>query len=371
MDSRKNSLQLIELSSVNRVSFVYVSSWINKRRSFREIFFPFLLILSCLFVVGKKKDPQRWTKGEYTGIIEDVQDDSGWSKAPPAKSSGSWEDTTEDWGCEGTSWDEKPTGDERVIVDKTDQDSWPTVGGKGKNTSDSPENVDEVPGKECMGTFGDSLDAVIDGMEAAEEAAGGGLNSAKWDTESSRKDTSTENSSNLKQFDKGQAWSKTPGKDVKLKEIDYNSENLSYSWDESSSKQTSSSLKQTAPGCQEQPETSDKWKAVGNPGNKTETAPDEETGWGESSGKKRNSGSNWGTPWSAQGLSLTGTEIWDQSSADAKETGDKGSDWSSEDSKGNADTSWVTVEQSGGDDGQDWDSWSTAGSKRNKVGVKS
>ena len=343
--------------------------------------------MSGLPAVGKKKDPQRWTKGEYTGIIEDVQDDSGWSKAPPAKTSESWEDTTEDWGCEGTSWDEKPSGDERVIVDKTDQASWPTVGGRGKNTSETPGNMEEVSGKEGMSTFGDSLDAVIDGMEAAEEAAGGELiNSTKWNTESSGKDTNTENSSNLTQFDKGQAWSKTPGKDVKLKEIvDYNSENLSFSWDESTSgwnettsgskqtssglKQNTSGLKQNTSGCQEQPEISDKWKAVGNPGNKTEPAADEETGWGESSGKKRNSGSNWGTPWSAQGLSLTGTEIWDQSSADTKGTGDKGSDWTSDDSKGNTDTAWVSVEQSGGDEGQDWDSWSTAGSKRNKVGV--
>ena len=341
--------------------------------------------------VGKKKDPQRWTKGEYTGIIEDVQDDSGWSKAPPAKTSENWEDTTDEWGCEGTSWDEKPTGDERVIVDKTDQDSWPTVGVK--TNHEISGNIDAVSEKENMCTFGDSLDAVIEGMEAAEEAAVA-VNSGKWNQESSGKDNSIGTSSNLAQeLDKGQTWSKMPGKDVKVIKgnTENSSESLSNSWEESASgwkegtsgwnegtsglKQTASVLKQTASvvkqntsGWQEQPEVSDKWKAVGNPGsgNKTEPAPNEETGWGDNSTNKRNSGNNWGGSWSAQGLSLTGTEIWDQSSADA--TGDKGSDWTSEDSRGNTDTGWDSA--GGGDDDGDWNSWSTAGPKRNKVRAK-
>jgi hypothetical protein len=329
-----------------------------------------------LLLVGKKKDPQRWTKGEYTGIIEDVQDDSGWSKAPPAKTSENWEETTDDWGGEGSSWDEKPIGDERVIVDKTDQDSWPTVGVKANSREEISGNIDTVSEKESMSTFGDSLDAVIDGMEAAEEAAGAGLNSGKWNSENSEKDSGIGSSSNSSQdFDKGQTWSKTPGKDLKSKgNTENSSDSLSNSWEESASgwneassgsKQTASVLKQNTSGWQEQPEVSDKWKAVGNPGSRTESAPNDETGWGESSANKQNSGSNWGAAWSAQGLSLTGTEIWDQSSADG--TGDKGSDWTSEDSKGNTETGWDSVGQSGDDNGNEWNSWSTAGSKRNKV----
>ena len=330
-----------------------------------------------MLLVGKKNDPKRWTKGEYTGIIQDVEDDSGWSKAPPAKTSENWEETTEDWGCEGTSWDEKPVGDERLIVDKTDQDSWPSVGVKDNSREEISGNVDAVSEKESMSTFGDSLDAVIDGMEAAEEAAGAGLlNSGKWNPESSEKDSGVGSSSNSSQdFDKGQTWSKTPGKDVKLKgNTENSSDSLSNSWEESASgwnevssgsKQTTSALKQNNSGWQEQPEVSDKWKAVGNPGNKTETSPNEDTGWGESSANKRNSGNNWGASWSAQGLSLTGTEIWDQSSAGAAE--DKGSDWTSEDSKGNTETGWDPVGQACDDNGNDWQSWSTAGSKRNKV----
>ncbi len=345
------------------------------------IFLPSLIFEFYLFsLVGKKKDPQRWVKGEYTGIIKDVQDDSGWSEAPPAKTSENWEETTEDWGCEGTTWDEKPIGDERVIVDKTDQDSWPTVGVKGNSREEISGNIDAVSEKENMSTFGDSLDAVIDGMEAAEEAAGAGLlNSGKWNSESSGKDSGIGSSSNSSQdFDKGQTWSKTPGKDVKLKgNTENGSDSLSNSWEESAPgwnegasglKQTSAVLKQNTSGWQEQPEVSDRWKAVGNPGSKTEPPPNEETGWGESSPNKRNSGNNWGASWSAQGLSLTGTEIWDQSSADA--TGDKGSDWTSEDCKGNIDTGWDSVGQAGGDDGDgEWNSWSTAGSKRNRVRV--
>ena len=335
--------------------------------------------------MGKKKDPQRWTKGEYTGIIEDIQDDSGWSKAPPAKTTENWDVSTEDW----TSTDEKPTGDERLIVDKTDQDSWPTVGGRGKNREEISGNIDAVSEKDSLSTFGDSLDAVIDNMEAADEVAGAGLlNSGKWDQDSSGKDSNVANSSNLIQdLDKAETWSKIPGKDVKLKGNSENSsDSLSNSWEESASgwkdnasgwndsasalNQTTSGLKQNTSGWQEQSEVSDQWKTVGNTGNMSELAQTEETGWGESSGSKRNSGNGWGGSWSAQGLSLTGTEIWDQSSADTKGNGEKGSDWTSEDSKGNSDTGWNTVGQSGDDVDQDWNSWSTAGSKRNKVWVK-
>lgn len=418
------------------------------------------ILICAFFAVGKKKDPQRWTKGEYTGIIEDIQDDSGWSKAPPAKTSENWEDTTEDWGCETTSWEEKPSGDERVIVDKTDQDSWPTVGGKGRNRDENSGNIDPISEKESMSTFGDSLDAVIDGMEAAEEAAGAGLmNSGKWSDENSGKNTDNSCSSDLSQnLDKSQTWSKSPGKDSKAKgNTESSSENLSNSWEESASgwsegksdmkqntsgcdegtsslnqstsalkqntsgwgdgasglkqntsgwtesaaglkqntsglnqsnsglkqnssawsegasslkqntsvlNQSTSGLKQNNSGWLEQPEVSDQWKAIGNSGNKPEPAPSEETGWGESSAMKRNSGSQWGTSW--HGLSLTGTEIWDQSSTDEKGTGDKGSDWTSEDKKGNTDTGWDSIGQP--EDAQDnWNSWSTAGSKRNKV----
>ena len=277
-------------------------------------------------------------------------------------------------------------------MDKTDQDSWPTVGDKGKSKEEILGNIDAVSEKENWGekvsTFGDSLDAVIDGMDAIEleEAAGTGLlNSGKLsqsNSDNSEKDVNVNCNDLAQNFDtQTQTWSKTPGKDGKLKD---NSENLSNSWDESASgwnenisgkrettsgwNEGASALTQNASGWESQPEVSDKWKAVGKPGNKTETAPNEETGWGESAANKRNSGSNWGSSWSAQGLSLTGTEIWDQS--DEKGTGDKGSDWlqNSGDSKGNPDTGWDTVGQAGGDDGQDnWNSWSTAGSKRNKV----
>lgn len=338
--------------------------------------------------MGKKKDPQRWTKGEYTGIIEDIQDDSGWSKAPPAKTSEDWDDTTEDWGCEGTPWDEKPNGDERVIVDKTDKDSWPTVGVKATNGEEISANVENVLEKENMCTFGDSLDAVIDGMEAAEEAAGTDLlNSGQWTQQTSSKDIKVNNSSNFsKELETTQTWSKVPGKEVKLKG---NTENTSDSasntlddtwkectsvWDESASgwnesastlKQTTSVSKQDTSGWQKQPVASGKWNAVGNTGIKTELTPKEETGWGESSANKRNGGDNWGASWSAQGLSLTGTEIWDQSSADG--SAGKGSDWTSEDSTNKTETGWESVGQHGDDEGDDWNSWSTAGSKRNKV----
>lgn len=287
-------------------------------------------------------------------------------------------------------------------MDKTDQDSWPTVGGKGKNKDEILGNVDTVSEKENwsekVSTFGDSLDAVIDGMEAAEEAAGTGLlNSGKWSLSSSQNSEKDSNGSLSQDSDtKSQTWSKTPGKDLKLKgnsKTD-NSENLSNSCEEAASgwneniskkegtsglkqntsglKQNTSDLKQNTSGWQEQSEVGDKWKTVGNPGSKNETTPSEETGWGESSATKRNSGSNWASSsWSAQGLSLTGTEIWDQSSND-ENGGDKGSDWlkTSEDTKDNTDKGWDALGQSGGsEDGMDnWSSWSTAGSKRNKVG---
>lgn len=303
-----------------------------------------------------------------------------------------WVDTTgspSDWGAEGISWGEKAVSEERVIVDKTDQDSWPTVGGKGKNKGTTEQaisgNTDTTSGKENWGeyvsTFGDSLDAVIDGMEAAEEAAGSGSwDSAKWNQsapEGSVKDSNVDSNSNdsLTQelSTKGnspQTWSKTPGKGIKLKSGDNKAENssdsLSSSWEENSS------------SWKESRGVDDEWKTVGklgNKGTKNEPSPgnSEESGWGESPAVKRNSGSNWNSSWSSQGLSITGTEIWDQGNNEDKKNSneDKGTDWleNSGDSRGSNESEWEDVGQlvPGNDDGDGWDGWTTTSSRRNKV----
>lgn len=338
--------------------------------------------LSFSLKVGKKKDPNRWTKGEYTGIIEDSPDDLGWSKAPPAKTQ-NWVDTTgspSDWGAEGASWGEKAVNEERVIVDKTDQDSWPTVGGRGKGDTEQavPGNIDTHSGKENWSsditTFGDCLDAVIDGMEAAEEAAGS-WDSAKWSgSEGSLKDNGSNNSGDTKDLldtkvNSQQSWSKTPGKCVKLKGSTTNSKT------ENTSDTLSSALDEANSACKESGSVDDEWKTVGKSSTKgtkndPSPGPSEESGWGESSVGNRNSGSNWSASWSSQGLSLTGTEIWDQGTGEEKKNlnNDKGGDWleNSSDSKCSGDSGWDDV----GDDGGDgWNRWTTASSKRNKVTV--
>ena len=287
-----------------------------------------------------------------------------------------------DWGAEATSWGEKSVNEERVIVDKTDQDSWPTVGGRGKGNTEQavPGNIDTHSRKENwrsdVTTFGDSLDAAIDGMEAAEEAAGS-WDSAKWSgSEGSLKDSGSNNSGDTKDLldTKGnsqQSWSKTPGKGVKLKGSTANNKT------ENSSDSLSSSLDEGNSGGKESGSFDDEWKTVGKSstkGTKNDPSPgpspSEETGWGESSVGNRNSGSNWSASWSSQGLSLTGTEIWDEGNGEDKKNlnNDKGSDWleNSGDSKSAGDGGWEDV---GGDDGggDGWNRWTMASSKRNKV----
>lgn len=265
-----------------------------------------------------------------------------------------------------------------MIVDKEDQDAWPTVGGMGKEKDTEQvisANNDTNSGKDnwnCeVTTFGDSLDAAIDGMDAAEEAAGcGSWDSAKWSgSEGSQKDSNTGSNNSVEGKDsdiKGnsqQTWSKTPGKGVKLKgnnnnQTEETSDSLSNSLDEANSDWKGPAAN-----------VDDEWKTVGkssSKGTKNESSP-EETGWGESSVGNRNSGSNWSASWSSQGLSLTGTEIWDQgSNNDDKKNNlnnDKGSDWSenSAESKSTGDSGWE------GDGGEGWNRWTTASSKRNKV----
>ncbi|XP_046855350.1 trinucleotide repeat-containing gene 6C protein-like isoform X3 [Xenia sp. Carnegie-2017] len=314
-------------------------------------------------IVGKKKDQERWTKGDYTGIIEDVQDDAGWSNAPPAVSTEDWDDTSEDWGYEVTSLEDKPADDERVIVDKTDQDSWPSVQGKDEKegfVSDEKEN---------KSTFGDTLDAVIDGLEAAEMNFNG-----KWN-----KDGATDNikSSNdfMNEVVDVDSMSKVHGKDLR-QIVERSSENPlqnpSSGWKDSNLKKTSdttsSDLQQnpsvwktkTYVDWPDKPEVGDNWK--GYSGGKSELP--EETGWGESNVNKSVNNKNWNASLSAQGLSITGTEIWDQASADTKGSGDTGNDWTAQDKSGNEDSRWDSVRQY---ENSNWGtSLSSAGSMRNK-----
>ena len=92
-------------------------------------------LLNLSFIVGKKKDPNRFASKEYADIIEPM-DDAGWAQAAPGKGTGwansldTWEDADK-WGSEDRQWGNKEGTWDKLIVDESDKETWPTVGSKG------------------------------------------------------------------------------------------------------------------------------------------------------------------------------------------------------------------------------------------------
>lgn len=233
-----------------------------------------------MILVGKKKDPNRFTSKEYAGLINEG-DDLSWPKGQ-SKGSGwvatteDWEQETDKWGAVDRDWGGKEGTTWQKVVDRTDSNSWPAVSSKTDSTTGTTSNLtiskpsditntnatqdmkssnSKQPSRphEWNATSGsvgldtwdsacdDSIDRALDAVDTKHVAAGvagpgsggwGGISSGgglggiigtplSWDPSANKDVTNNTHSSWTGDPAAGLdalSWSKTPGKGPKLKQ---------------------------------------------------------------------------------------------------------------------------------------------------------
>ncbi|XP_032234471.2 trinucleotide repeat-containing gene 6A protein isoform X1 [Nematostella vectensis] len=384
--------------------------------------------------VGKKKDPNRFASKEYADLVDEV-DDAGWNKGSQCKGSG-WEGTSEDWeeniaekwGAD-RQWGSKEGSSNQLVVDRTDGDSWPTVGSKsaiGDKPNSSLENSNSKNSSETVpvGTIGskppssnwnsnrnsgglplsenwdttcdESIDRALDATESKGSVGPGGVNwvgmgtgglggiigtPLGWEPSKENRDidkTASKSGWCGEQNSTVDSWNKTPGKGPKTQVFGGSAPtwggtpaDSSSAWVETSGTETN---KPNSSGWNSKVSSglsqgnSSSMASVDSTDNKPTDNKPAPSGWGEA-------GPSWAVP-----ASVTGTACWDTAtttspkkpldSKDSKLSHDKVSGWL----ETSVTSTSVTADWNGDSnaDQEDyyeeaWDGWTTASSKRNKA----